>query len=429
MGTIAIIAAVILGISFMTFVAFFGRIPALRNTSISFLHRLIFIHLPTSLLSLDRLLTNGRLTTSLTRLARHLWYDQHPTILIFFFLLLSVGEYLYLPVAWPLLSPLHKTLGTLAMFFPYLFLYLSAFTDPATISPSTHMREMARYPYDFTLFHPGAVCETCHLLKPARSKHCSICKKCVGRMDHHCIFINNCVGANNQRWFILLLLSTAVLTTYGGLLGLGIIRTKIQARFPYWTLLPWWTSTQAWNNGDLDFHRWLVLWTWGLQSGVAMGSVTLLTLLTTPLVWGLLGYHLWLVYCGTTTNESMKWQDWQAEMNEGGVYKRTIIERNRVKDLKVEPAWTRWPVEAEQVMVRTDDGKPPRSSHRLPGEGEWEAVWRLKDVENLYDIGLWDNLVDVFCPYFMFKEAKGRGNPVDEREFGRERGRGRRRSS
>ncbi|EAA26840.1 zf-DHHC-domain-containing protein [Neurospora crassa] len=429
MGTIAIIAAVILGISFMTFVAFFGRLPALRNTPISFLHRLIWIHLPNGILTVDRTLTNGRLTTSLTRLGRHLWYDQHPTILIFFFLLLSVGEYLYLPVAWPHFSFTHKFFGTIAILCPYIFLYLSAYTDPGVINAKTHVREMARYPYDFTLFHPGTSCETCHLLKPARSKHCSICKKCVGRMDHHCIFINNCVGANNQRWFILLLLSTAILTLYGGVLGLVIIRAKIQARFPYWTLMPWWTSTQAWNSGDLDFHRWLLLWSWGLQSGVAMGGVTLLALLTTPLVWGLLGYHLWLVYCGTTTNESMKWQDWQAEMDEGGVYKRRMAaDGSREKDLKVEPAWTRWPVEAEQIMVRTEDGKPPRSSHRLPGEGEWEAVWRLKDVENLYDIGFWDNLVDVFLPYFMFKESKGR-SPVDEREFGRERGRNRRRSS
>lgn len=35
MGTIATIALVILGISFMVFVTFFGRLPALRYTSIS----------------------------------------------------------------------------------------------------------------------------------------------------------------------------------------------------------------------------------------------------------------------------------------------------------------------------------------------------------------------------------------------------------
>jgi len=117
----------------------------------------------------------------------------------------------------------------------------------------------------------------------------------------------------------------------------------------------------------------------------------------------LLGYHLWLVYCGTTTNESMKWSDWQVEMDDGYAFKRRLDGR-RVKDVRVEPAWTRWPAEAEQVLVRTEDGRPPSESASLPGFGEWEAVWRLRDVENLYDLGFWDNLVDVFVPGFMFRD-------------------------
>ena len=31
----------------------------------------------------------------------------------------------------------------------------------------------------------------------------SVCKRCVKRMDHHCVFVNNCVGQNNQKYFIL----------------------------------------------------------------------------------------------------------------------------------------------------------------------------------------------------------------------------------
>jgi palmitoyltransferase len=265
---------------------------------------------------------------------------------------------------------------------------------------------MARYPYDFSLFHPGAHCATCRQLKPARSKHCSVCKRCIAKNDHHCIFINNCVGAGNHHWFMLLLLSTAVLTLYGGLLGTSLMTSQMRLRFPSWALLPW----RANGGAGMPVTQWLVIWSWGLQDGgngvgggVAMGAVTLLALMLSPLVWALLGYQLWLVYCGTTTNESMKWSDWQEEMNEGCAFKRKM-DAGRVKNVRVEPAWTRWPVEAEQVMVRTEDGKPPSMELHFPGYGEWEAVWRLRDVENLYDLGLWDNLVDMFIPNFMFRD-------------------------
>ncbi|KAK4128081.1 zf-DHHC-domain-containing protein [Parathielavia appendiculata] len=406
MGVIAKIALFALGISFFIFVTFFGRLPALRRTPIAWLHRLIWVHLPNGAVSLDERLTGRRVTSSCTRFFNYMMYDRHPTVLIFFLILLVGGEYFYLPTAWPQLTPLVKTTGTISILLPYLFLYLSAFSDPGTITPQNHAHEMARYPYDFSLFHPGAECATCHLLKPARSKHCSVCKRCVARADHHCIFINNCVGARNHHWFILLLLSTAVLTLYGGVLGVRLMTAEMRRRFPHWEMLPW----RANGGAGMDVTDWLVVWSWGMQdggkgtgAGVAMGAVTLLALMTSPLVWGLLGYHMWLVYCGTTTNEAMKWSDWQVEMDEGFAFRRRL-DGGRTKDVKVEPAWTRWPVEAEQVLVRTEDGKPPAEGGNLPGFGEWQAVWRLRDVENLYDLGLWDNFKDVFVPGFMFRD-------------------------
>ncbi|CAN0404972.1 unnamed protein product, partial [Laminaria digitata] len=32
--------------------------------------------------------------------------------------------------------------------------------------------------------------------------HCGDCGLCVGRMDHHCVWLNNCVGCGNHRRFV-----------------------------------------------------------------------------------------------------------------------------------------------------------------------------------------------------------------------------------
>jgi len=56
------------------------------------------------------------------------------------------------------------------------------------------------------------VCRFCLIIKSERSFHCKNCRRCVRKMDHHCIYVNNCVGINTYRLFVIMLF-------YGVMLG------------------------------------------------------------------------------------------------------------------------------------------------------------------------------------------------------------------
>jgi len=45
-------------------------------------------------------------------------------------------------------------------------------------------------------------CEKCCGVKPEGAHHCSVCRRCVLGMDHHCPFTSNCVGQQNKHFFL-----------------------------------------------------------------------------------------------------------------------------------------------------------------------------------------------------------------------------------
>ncbi|EEF31458.1 zinc finger protein, putative [Ricinus communis] len=57
-------------------------------------------------------------------------------------------------------------------------------------------------------------CEKCCTYKPPRAHHCRICRRCVLKMDHHCLWINNCVGYWNYKAFLILLLYATAASIY-----------------------------------------------------------------------------------------------------------------------------------------------------------------------------------------------------------------------
>ena len=55
----------------------------------------------------------------------------------------------------------------------------------------------------------------CNKFKPERCHHCSTCGRCVLVMDHHCPWLNNCVGFRNRKIFMLLIIYAFTLSVVG----------------------------------------------------------------------------------------------------------------------------------------------------------------------------------------------------------------------
>lgn len=58
-------------------------------------------------------------------------------------------------------------------------------------------------------------CPLCKIMRPPRAGHCRTCGSCVQRLDHHCIWINSCVGQGNHRSFLLTLSVFLLTSLYG----------------------------------------------------------------------------------------------------------------------------------------------------------------------------------------------------------------------
>ncbi|CAD6191271.1 unnamed protein product [Caenorhabditis auriculariae] len=106
---------------------------------------------------------------------------------------------LYFAIQWMSLTELFGFCN-LATFFFFNYFTLNNFVRASIVGPGYVPRGWR--PQSKEAEGRLQFCEPCGGYKAPRSHHCSKCRRCCMKMDHHCPWINNCVGHRNHAYFV-----------------------------------------------------------------------------------------------------------------------------------------------------------------------------------------------------------------------------------
>jgi len=132
-----------------------------------------------------------------------------------------------------------------------------------------------------------------------------LCGICVPTFDHHCIWLNQCVGEHNYKFFLLFLATNGIYLVYFAYIMALMLLSPV---YEHNLLSATFVNSQT---GQEFKASWLLVGRYVLNSHLVLFIVFMLSLAFGITLLLFLAYHLNLIRKGVTTNETFKWSSVQ----------------------------------------------------------------------------------------------------------------------
>lgn len=127
-------------------------------------------------------------------------------------------------------------------------------------------------------------CTACQVYRPPRCSHCRSCDNCVDGLDHHCVFLNTCIGRRNYTTFY------GMLCHMLGLCFVGLVGCILHL---YYLAVP----------RDPNAKRGFVHALQTSPASVAFFWIALIWMIPVACLWT---YHTWLLCQNRSTVEQIR---------------------------------------------------------------------------------------------------------------------------
>ncbi|KAI8899928.1 DHHC palmitoyltransferase-domain-containing protein [Globomyces pollinis-pini] len=389
---------ILTGIIFLAsivFVMLFGESTTFRRTPIGSLNRFLNTTLPNFSLKAIKYCLGERLYGWIGSVFGYIAHDKHPLVQFFYLFLVTGGLYVFLldvapEIPNPYVPKYHWWIILFVIVTTYGSFFIASKSNPGMITHTNIKHYSSLYDYDHILFEKR-FCKTCLLDKPARSKHCSVCKTCIAKMDHHCVWINNCVGYNNHRWFLLFLWFTGLYCTYGSYASWQILR-HIYVKLDLANSLRYKDE----KTGALVPASTFMSFGYLMRLKPFAGALALFAGLASLIVWLFFFYQLYLIKNGTTTNETFKWEDLDAAIKAKQITEISSLVLKHNQNYKIGNN-----IESTEIVeeAKTKQRKGKKKVNRLEEEEEiMVPLDNIQQLKNIYNNSFFNNLYEIAFP-------------------------------